>query len=371
MSSGGARDEPHDQSRFRATGLVAWPPVRPVPAGRLDRNENQIMNRLKSLGLGLLALLAVTALTAAPAFASGKPFVETKAASSIGETTATLNGMVNPNGASTKYHFEYGTTVSYGKNTAEVSVGSGMTNLEEAKAVTELAANTSYHFRIVATNANGTTDGSDEKFATPAPEPPGLPEFVLPKGETFPAKIEAPIVNRNVSFSDNTGTWLKCAKAGVKGEITSRKKVTVTDELTECSFNGESPCNSVGSPAGVVLVSGSGSLFYINKATKTVGAMEALSAALIECPRAGVEEKVRGNLLGAITPINTKTKTFELPYRRGKAPGEQEFTKYETEKNELLTATPELNFDGAGSKPMAFELSLLSLTASKALTISA
>jgi hypothetical protein len=97
---------------------------------------------------------------------SGKPSVETKAATSIGETTATLNGSVNPKGLETKYYFDYGTTESYGKKTAEVSIGSGITSLEESKAVTTLAANTTYHFRIVATNSDGTTDGPDEAFAT-------------------------------------------------------------------------------------------------------------------------------------------------------------------------------------------------------------
>ena len=51
--------------------------------------------------------------------ASGKPTVETKAATSLSETGATLNGLVNPNGAETKYSFEYRTTESYGTKTAE------------------------------------------------------------------------------------------------------------------------------------------------------------------------------------------------------------------------------------------------------------
>ena len=97
---------------------------------------------------------------------TGKPSVETKPATSIGSTGATLNGTVNPRGAETKYSFEYGTTTSYGSKTAEASAGSGITTLEESKAITGLAASTTYHFRIVATNSNGTTDGSDRVFST-------------------------------------------------------------------------------------------------------------------------------------------------------------------------------------------------------------
>ena len=89
--------------------------------------------------------------------AACKPSAETKAATNTGETTATLNGTVNPHGAETKYYFEYGTTVSYGSKTAEASAGSGTGNLEESKALTGLTRGTTYHYRIVATNNAGQT----------------------------------------------------------------------------------------------------------------------------------------------------------------------------------------------------------------------
>jgi hypothetical protein len=116
---------------------------------------------------------------------TAKPTVETKAATSIGETGASLNGTVNPKGASTKYYFEYGLTASYGSKTAEASAGSGTSNVEESKAITGLAASTTYHFRIVATNGDGTTDGSDQVFTTlgwsfqSIPNPAGATESYL------------------------------------------------------------------------------------------------------------------------------------------------------------------------------------------------
>jgi DNA-binding beta-propeller fold protein YncE len=97
---------------------------------------------------------------------SAKPTAETKAASSIGEAAATLKGTVNPKGAETKYYFEYGTTISYGSKTAEASAGSGTGNVEVSKEITGLSRNTTYHFRVVATNVNGTTDGADQQFTT-------------------------------------------------------------------------------------------------------------------------------------------------------------------------------------------------------------
>ncbi len=85
--------------------------------------------------VALTAILALGALTASSALASGKPSVETKLATGVNLLEATLNGTVNPNGAETKYYFEYGETASYGKTTASVSAGSGTSNLEESSKI--------------------------------------------------------------------------------------------------------------------------------------------------------------------------------------------------------------------------------------------
>jgi RHS repeat-associated protein len=97
------------------------------------------------------------------------PIVTTEAATSVGETGATLKGQVNPNGFSTTYQLEYGLTTSYGTKvpTTAESVGSGKTNVAVSKAISGLKGNTLYHYRVSATNANGTTVGADKTFTTP------------------------------------------------------------------------------------------------------------------------------------------------------------------------------------------------------------
>lgn len=98
------------------------------------------------------------------------PAVVTKAASGIGSSTATLNGTVNPESASTTAYFQWGTTTAYGNQTPSVNVGAGFSAVAQSFALSGLAYQT-YHFRIVATNSLGTTYGADQTFVPPAPGP--------------------------------------------------------------------------------------------------------------------------------------------------------------------------------------------------------
>jgi phosphodiesterase/alkaline phosphatase D-like protein len=97
-----------------------------------------------------------------------KPTVTTGAASAVIDTTATLNGSVNPNGSSTTYHFDYGTTTSYGSQSpaADADAGSGSSVVPVSTDLNGLTPSTTYHYRVVATNADGTTTGSDQTFTT-------------------------------------------------------------------------------------------------------------------------------------------------------------------------------------------------------------
>ena len=94
------------------------------------------------------------------------PGATTGAATGIGTTTATLNGTVDPNSRDTTFHFEYGTSTSYGTKTAEKSAGSGASPQNEAVAIAKLQVGKTYHFRIVAKSDAGTTTGADATFTT-------------------------------------------------------------------------------------------------------------------------------------------------------------------------------------------------------------
>src|SRR5262249_13370116 len=94
------------------------------------------------------------------------PTVTTTAATAVTKQSATLHGSVNPNGLATTYHFEYGTTTSYGKSTPTVSAGSGQTAVAVSAGLTKLKSHTTYHYRLVATSSAGTTLGGDVAFTT-------------------------------------------------------------------------------------------------------------------------------------------------------------------------------------------------------------
>lgn len=94
------------------------------------------------------------------------PVVTTGTASAIDQTTATLGGTVNPSGGTTLAQFEYGTTTSYGSSTAAQGVGNGTTAATVSVPVASLAPGTIYHFRLVASNSLGTTQGADATFTT-------------------------------------------------------------------------------------------------------------------------------------------------------------------------------------------------------------
>jgi hypothetical protein len=66
----------------------------------------------------------------------------------------------------TTVYFQYGTTTSYRLTTAPQS-HTGNMYLNISANISGLAASTTYHFRIVASNSGGTRYGSDRTFTKP------------------------------------------------------------------------------------------------------------------------------------------------------------------------------------------------------------
>src|SRR5260221_14440345 len=118
--------------------------------------------------LGLPALTPACAVTfAGVALAAASPSVTTGGSSSVIATSAQLNGPVNPNGASTVYHFDYGLTAAYGLTTTPGNAGSGTSKVSVKATVKGLLPGTTYHYRLdAASSAGGGALGKDRTFKT-------------------------------------------------------------------------------------------------------------------------------------------------------------------------------------------------------------
>ena len=134
------------------------------------------------------------------AYGVGAPVVVTGSAANISEDTAFVTGTVNPEDtAVTDCHFEWGPTAGYGQSAAcSQVVGSGGSAESVTAALTGLAANTTYHFRVVATNAGGTSYGGDAVLATAASQLstsapavlPAAPAVVSAEGAAFSGTVD-------------------------------------------------------------------------------------------------------------------------------------------------------------------------------------
>ncbi|MFZ1155172.1 MAG: plastocyanin/azurin family copper-binding protein [Solirubrobacteraceae bacterium] len=102
----------------------------------------------------------------------GEPTVTSGTVASVTETTATLNGTIDPNGKATTYRFNYGTSASYGQQTPEEPI-EGSVEKPVLAAISKLAPGTTYHYQLVAKDGAATIPGADRTFTTLSP--PGPP----------------------------------------------------------------------------------------------------------------------------------------------------------------------------------------------------
>jgi Ricin-type beta-trefoil lectin domain-like len=107
------------------------------------------------------------------AVAAGTPRLTTASVTAITTGSATLNGAVNPEGLETSYRFQYGPTASYGFSApaSAQKIGAGTVDVAVSQTAAGLAQGTTYHYRLVATNREGSTYGSDRTFKTAGPGP--------------------------------------------------------------------------------------------------------------------------------------------------------------------------------------------------------
>ncbi|MCG2691115.1 CAP domain-containing protein [Candidatus Parcubacteria bacterium] len=110
-----------------------------------------------------------------------QPTANTGFATNITSSSATLNGMVNPNGIATGAFFQWGNSSSFGNITSSQTIGNGNANIDVSANLTGLMPATAYYFRTVAVNgAGGTVFGATQTFTTSqASTPPVVPKPMI------------------------------------------------------------------------------------------------------------------------------------------------------------------------------------------------
>jgi hypothetical protein len=96
------------------------------------------------------------------------PVVTTGAPTGVTTSGGDVHGTVDRNGSDTTYTFQYGATTAYGHETFGQSAPAAAGPQAVGATIDSLADGTTYHYRIAATNAGGTSYGEDMTLTTPS-----------------------------------------------------------------------------------------------------------------------------------------------------------------------------------------------------------
>lgn len=113
---------------------------------------------------------AIMSFTTKGPSAATTPEVDTTAAANINTTNAQLTGRIDPNGAVTTYWFEYsedsllGSLIGSGTLQQTVAADAGLTTVRAT--ITGLRTKTTYFYRLIGRNSEGTVRGDIETFKT-------------------------------------------------------------------------------------------------------------------------------------------------------------------------------------------------------------
>ena len=153
-----------------------------------------------------------------------EPTATTGTATSVTSGSATLNGTVNPRGASTTVIFEYGTSISYGSTiTATQSPLTGTTAQSVSAGLIELSPAETYHFRAKATSNGGTSYGADKTFTTSYSS-----TLYVNKGGVCGGKIPCYTFIQVAINAASTGTAIRIAQGIYSESITLSTSKSVT-----------------------------------------------------------------------------------------------------------------------------------------------
>jgi hypothetical protein len=162
------------------------------------------------------------------------PDATTGAGSAIAQTKATIAGTVNPRGGPiSDCHLEYVKDATFQVSgfgtatSAPCSVKpSGTTAIPVSAKISGLTANTTYRFRVVATNNSGTTKATDQTFTT-LPETCATNPTLCPVEEQPSPPVSSPPTQPSTPTPETTTPTqkpLRCRKGFVKKRVAGKAK---------------------------------------------------------------------------------------------------------------------------------------------------
>ena len=176
---------------------------------------------------------------------------------------------MNPNGQSTSYYFRYGKTTSYGTSTAVNSIGSGTANVSVSATLSGLEPNTTYHYKVVATNAGGGVSGEDRTLKTLA-LPPTITNDGVPPSTTYDFATVNGSYNPNGSPSQYYFQYGTTINYGTNTAIRDGGSGTAVISVSE-GIQGLKPFTTY--HYRLVVVNGRGTFYGSDHTFRTKGAM--------------------------------------------------------------------------------------------------
>jgi hypothetical protein len=171
------------------------------------------------------------------------PAIDGLSSAHLTATSADLNAQVNPNGLDTTYHFDYGTSPSYGQSAPVPDGVISASNSDQPIGVhlEDLQPHVVYHYHLVATNDDGTTTSGDQTFNFYPPSCPNENVRQQDQANYIPDCRAYELV----SPGDAAGTQLYPGGPNT-GRATSPSRFSFTGQWGTIPNSGGDPINSLG-----------------------------------------------------------------------------------------------------------------------------
>jgi len=223
------------------------------------------------------------------AYESAPPVPGTAGASLVGAVDAVIAAPVaNPDVQAGTVAFQYGTSTAYTTTTSGQALPASTPATTYAAVLSGLAPGTVYHFRVVASDPDGTVYGPDEQFTTATAAP--LPPPVLPTNVFTFGKVKVSSSGKlTVSLgAPDAGSFTAKATFSVRKTVTTHKgKKKIVKHVTTTYTFGTGSVKSTGKSTVEIGISLKGSAA---KELKKLGSAK-VTIAVTFTPTGGVSHK--------------------------------------------------------------------------------